>query len=53
MHPGLSRSRFIVGAILIVMAVVMLVFLRGRVSTAGAIAILILGLASVAISKRQ
>jgi len=53
MKPGLSSSRFIVGVILIVVAFLMLVLLKGDASTAGAIAILILGLASIAISRRK
>jgi len=53
MKPGLNRSRFVIGVILIVAAVLMLLLLKGEASTAGAIAILILGLASTAISRRK
>jgi O-antigen ligase len=53
MNHGLNRSRFIVGVILIVVAIVMFLFLGGQVSTAGAVAILVLGLVSIAISRRK
>ena len=48
----LNKSRLIVGIVLVVIAVLMFVFLRESYSTAGAIAIGILGLVSVAISRR-
>ena len=46
----LNNSRFIIGIVLVVIAVLM--FLFGDYSTAGVIAILLLGLASIAISRR-
>lgn len=49
----LDKSRFIVGIVLVVLAVLMFVFLRDSFSTAGAIAIGILGLVSIAISRRK
>ena len=49
----LNRSRFIVGILLIVIAVLMFLFVKGSYSTAGAIAIGVLGLASIAISRRK
>ncbi|NIM94553.1 MAG: hypothetical protein GTO18_12705 [Anaerolineales bacterium] len=49
----LSKSRFIVGIILVVIAVLMLLFVEGDYSTAGAVAIGIIGLVSIAISRRK
>ena len=49
----LNRSRFIVGIILVVIAVLMFLFGKGDYSTAGAIAIGVLGLVSIAISRRK
>jgi hypothetical protein len=49
---SLSQSRFLVGVILVFIAVVMFLFAEGIFSTAGAIAIGILGLISIAISRR-
>ena len=49
----LNKSRLIVGIVLVVIAVLMFVFLRENYSTAGAIAIGILGLVSIAISRRK
>jgi hypothetical protein len=49
----LNKSRFIVGIILIVIAVLMFLFAEWDYSTAGAIGIGILGLVSIAISKRK
>ena len=49
----LSNSRFVVGMILIVIAVLMFLFLKEDYATAGAIGIGIFGLVSVAISKRR
>jgi hypothetical protein len=51
--PQLNKSRFIVGLVLIVVAVCLFLFARGDYSTAGAIAIGLLGLISIAISRRQ
>ena len=51
--PQLNKSRFIVGIVLVVMAVLMFLFLKGNYSTAGAIAIGVLGLVSIAISRRR
>ena len=49
----LNRSRFIVGIILVVIAVLMFLFAKGDYSTAGVIGILVLGLTSIAISRRK
>ena len=50
---SLSKSRFIVGLILVTTAVLMFLFTKGYYSTVGAIAIGVLGLVSIAISKRK
>ena len=50
--PHLNKSRFIVGMILIIIAVLMFLFVKADYSTCGAIVIGVLGLVSVAISKR-
>lgn len=52
-QSSLNKSRFILGLVLIAIAVIMFVFLRDTYSTAGAIAIGILGLVSVAISRKK
>ena len=49
----LNKSRFIVGIVLVVIAVMMYVFTKGGYSTAGAVAIGVLGLTSIAISRRK
>ncbi|MGB3906616.1 MAG: hypothetical protein WBB22_17030 [Anaerolineae bacterium] len=49
----LNKSRFIVGIVLIVIAVLMFLFVKWDYSTAGAIAIGVLGLISIAISRRR
>jgi hypothetical protein len=49
----LNKSRFIVGIILIVAAVLMFLFVKGDYSTAGAIGIGVLGLVSIAIWRRK
>jgi hypothetical protein len=48
----LNRSRFIVGSVLVIIAVLMFVFAEGTYSTAGAVAIGVLGLISIAISRK-
>ncbi len=48
----LNMSRFIVGIILVIIAVLMFLFAQGDYSTAGAIALGVLGLVSIAISRR-
>ena len=48
----LSRSRLIIGIILVGIAILMFLFARGTYSTAGAIALGVLGLVSIAISRR-
>jgi hypothetical protein len=48
----LSQSRLIIGIILVGIAVLMLLFARGTYATAGMIAIAVLGLVSIAISRR-
>jgi len=52
MTHQLNKSRFIVGTSLVVIAVLMFLFTKGNYSTAGAIAIAVLGLVSIAISRR-
>jgi len=52
-NSQLNKSRFIVGIILVIIAVLMLLFAKGDYSTAGAIGIGILGLVSIAISRRK
>lgn len=49
----LNKSRFIVGIVLVVIAASMFLFTKGDYSTAGAIGIGILGLVSIAISRRK
>ena len=49
----LNKSRFVVGLILVVIAVLMLLFTEGDYGTAGAIGLGVLGLVSLAISKRK
>jgi hypothetical protein len=49
----LSQSRFLVGVILVIVAAAILLFTEGDYSTAGAIAIGVRGLISIAISRRQ
>jgi hypothetical protein len=53
MSSQLNKSRFIVGIILVGVAVLMLLFAKGNYSTAGAIGIAVLGLVSIAISRRK
>jgi len=50
---NLQRSRLIVGLLLIAVAVLLFVFGAGNVATAGIIAIGVLGLIVVAISRRK
>ncbi|MBL8133503.1 MAG: hypothetical protein JNL42_16700 [Anaerolineae bacterium] len=49
----LSQSRFFVGILLLLGAVLMFVFAQGTLTTAGAVAFALLGLVSVAISRRN
>jgi hypothetical protein len=49
----LNKSRFIVGLILVVIAVLMFLFVKGDYSTTGAVGIAIIGLVSIAISRRK
>jgi len=49
----LDKSRLIVGIVLVTFAVLMLLFLDGDYATVGAIAMAILGLVSIAISRRS
>jgi len=52
-NTQLNKSRLIVGIILIVIAILMFLFVEGDYSTAGAIGIGVLGLVSIAISRRK
>jgi hypothetical protein len=49
----LNKSRFIVGIVLVVVAILMFLFARGSYSTIGAVGIGVLGLLSIAISRRK
>ena len=49
----LSKSRFIVGVMLIIVAALIFLFFNEGYATAGAIGIGILGLVSIAISRRR
>lgn len=49
----LNRSRFIVGVVLVIIAVLMFLFAEGNYTTAGAIGIGLLSLISIAISRRK
>ncbi len=48
----LSLSRFIVGMVLVIIAVLMFLFLEGDYSPVGAIALGVLGLISISISRK-
>jgi uncharacterized membrane protein len=48
----MNQSRFVVGLVLVLVAVVLFVFGRGSWSTAGVIALGVLGLITMAISRR-
>ena len=52
-NSQLNRSRFIVGLILVAIAVLMFLFTEGNYSTTGAIGLGVLGLVSIAISRRK
>ena len=49
----MRKSRLIVGLVLIAAAVLMFVFAKGSYSTAGVIALGVLGLVSIAISRKK
>ena len=49
----LNSSRFIVGLVLIVIAVLLFLFANGGYSTAGAIGMGVLGLVSIAIARKK
>ncbi len=49
----MTTSRLIVGLVLIAIAVALFVLGRGDYSTAGAVALGVLGLVSIAISRRK
>lgn len=51
-NTSLSQSRLVVGLILIAAAALMLILGEGAFATAGAVAIGLLGLTSIAISRR-
>ena len=48
----LNQSRFIIGIILVIIAALMLLFAHYSYATAGVIAIAVLGLVSIAISRK-
>ena len=48
-----NKSRFIVGLILVAIAVLMFLFAKGTYSTAGAVGLGVLGLVSIAISRKS
>ena len=48
----LQTSRLIVGVILILVAALLFLFAQGAFSTAGGVALAVLGLISIAISRR-
>lgn len=52
-NSQLNMSRFVVGLILIAVAVLMFLFVKDSYSTAGVIALGVLGLVSIAISRRS
>jgi hypothetical protein len=49
----LDVSRLVVGLVLVAIAVLMFLFTEGNYSTAGAIAIGVLGLISIAIARKR
>lgn len=49
----LNKSRFIVGLVLVAIAVLIFLFAQGEYSTSGAIGLGVLGLVSIAISRRK
>lgn len=51
-RTSLQTSRLVVGIILIVVAGLLFLFAQGTFSTAGGIALAVLGLVSIAISRR-
>jgi hypothetical protein len=51
-HTSIQTSRLIVGLVLIVIAVLLFLFAQGTFSTAGGVALAVLGLISIAISRR-
>jgi len=53
MSSQLNKSRFIVGLILVAIAVLMFLFTEGDYYTTGAIGLGVLGLVSIAISRRK
>ena len=52
-NSQLNQSRFIVGLILVAIAALMFLFTKGDYSTAGATGLGVLGLVSIAISRRK
>jgi hypothetical protein len=52
-NSRLNMSRFIVGVILVIAAVLLFLFAKGTYSTAGAVGLGILGLVSIAISRKK
>jgi len=51
-HTRLNQSRLVVGVALIVIAAALFVFAGGSISPAGVVALGVLGLTSIAISRR-
>jgi hypothetical protein len=52
-NSRLNMSRFIVGVILVIAAVLLLLFAKGAYATAGVIGLGVLGLISIAISRKK
>ena len=48
-----NLSRFVVGIVLIVVAVLMLLFARGDYATAGVVAIAVLGVINIATARKR
>lgn len=49
----LNKSRFIIGLVLVLMAALMFLLAGGQYSTAGAVGLGVLGLISIAISRKK
>jgi hypothetical protein len=51
-HSQLSNSRFVVGVVLIIIAVLIFLFAEGGYKVSGAIALAVIGLISIANARR-